>query len=428
MDELYNQLRHGTFLREKVEQIEEQCFDLMQQIDQRVDRHQFRVLEAFRKHGVSEAHLQPTTGYGYNDLGRETLEKIYSDIFGAEKALVRPQIVSGTHAIAACLYGVLRPGDELIYLTGRPYDTLFHVIGDQKDGSGSLRDYGIGYREIPLTIDKEIDWQAFRQNLSRATRMIGIQRSRGYADRPSFSIEQIKRMIERIRAYCPDAVIFVDNCYGEFVEDLEPTHIGADLIAGSLIKNPGGGLAKSGGYIAGKKLWVERAAARLIAPEIEGGASFGYLRDYYQGLFMAPHIVGQSLKGVIFASALLEALGFYTTPRWNEKRTDIIQQIYLKNKENLVAFCQSIQLASPIDSMVKPIPASLPGYQDPVIMAAGTFVQGASIELSADGPIRSPYIAYLQGGLTYSHVKIAIVRAVDQMLSHQSIENSLQRE
>lgn len=422
MIELYEQLQHGGYLKEKVQRIEEQCAELMRRIDKQVDRHQFRVLASFRKHGVTELHLQSSTGYGYNDVGRETLEAIYCDLFGAEMALVRPQIVSGTHAIACCLYGVLRPGDELIYLTGRPYDTLFEVIGNGKDGSGSLADYGIHYREIPLTSNYEVDWDAFQDRLSSATRMIGIQRSRGYADRPSFPIHQIQQMIERIRSICPDAVIFVDNCYGEFVEDLEPTHVGADLIAGSLIKNPGGGLAKSGGYIAGKKKWVERAAARLIAPEIDGGASYGYLRDYYQGLFMAPHTVGQALKGVLFASALLEELGFRTSPRWNEQRTDIIQQIHLETEENLIAFCQSIQLASPIDSMVQPIPAPLPGYQDPVIMAAGTFVQGASIELSCDGPIRSPYIAYLQGGLTYSHVKIAILQAVDHMLSVNPIE------
>lgn len=430
MFELYDQLKHGSWLQHKVEEIEEQCAEVFKEIDRRVDRHQYRVLEAFHQHGVSEVHLQSSTGYGYDDLGRETLEKIYQDVFGAELALVRPQIVSGTHAIAACLYGVLRPGDELVYITGKPYDTLFQVIGDRKDGSGSLADYGITYHEIPLTPSYEVDWHAFRKVISPTTRMIGIQRSRGYSERPSFTIQQIKEMIDQVRHDCPEAVVFVDNCYGEFVEDQEPTHVGADLIAGSLIKNPGGGLAKSGGYIAGKRIWVQRAAARLVGPDLtmEGGATFGYNRDYYQGLFMAPHIVGQALKGVVFASALLEELGFHTTPEWNEKRTDIIQQIYLGSAENLMVFCQSIQRASPIDSMVLPTPAPLPGYEDPVIMAAGTFVQGASIELSADGPIRPPYIAYLQGGLTYSHVKIAILRAVDQMLLARSIERSLQKE
>lgn len=429
MLELYKQLKHGSWLQWKVKQIEEQCADLFKKMEERVDHHQYRILESFRKNGVSEAHLQSSTGYGYDDLGRETLEKIYQDLFDVEMSLVRPQIVSGTHAIAACLYGVLRPGDELVYITGKPYDTLFQVIGDQKDGSGSLADYDIKYREISLTSSNEVDWQAFQEVLSSNTRMIGIQRSRGYSDRPSFTIDQIKQMIDRVRLYCPTAVIFVDNCYGEFVEDREPTHVGADLIAGSMIKNPGGGMAKSGGYIAGKKIWVERAAARLVAPDltVEGGATYGYLRDYYQGLFMAPHIVGQALKGVAFASALLGELGFHTSPQWNEKRTDIIQQIYLESAESLIAFCQSIQFSSPIDSMALPTPAPLPGYEDPVIMAAGTFVQGASIELSADGPIRPPYIAYLQGGLTYSHVKIAILRAVDNMLQTRSIENSLQR-
>lgn len=418
MSRLYKQLKHGDWLKQKVEQIEEQCRDIFSQINQQMDQHQFRVLQSFQKQGVTEGHLQSSTGYGYNDVGRETLEAIFCDLFGAELAIVRPQIVSGTHAIAACLYGVLRPGDELIYLTGKPYDTLYQIIGKQKDGSGSLADYGITYREVPLTSSDQIDWQFFQQTLSSRTRMIGIQRSRGYSDRPSFTIDEIKEMVDRVRSYCPKAVIFVDNCYGEFVEALEPTHVGADLIAGSLIKNPGGGLAKSGGYIAGKKQWVESAAARLVGPGVtlEGGATYGYLHDYYQGIFMAPHVVGQALKGVVFASALLEALGFHTTPHWNEKRTDIIQQIYLESEENLLAFCKSIQSASPIDAMAVPIPSPLPGYEDPVIMAAGTFVQGASIELSADGPIRPPYIAYLQGGLTYSHVKIAILQAVDNML------------
>lgn len=427
MFELYKQLTHGSWLQKKVEQVEAQCAEVMKKIDHRVDYHQYRVLESFRKHGVTEIHLQSSTGYGYDDLGRETLEHIYADLFGSEMALVRPQITSGTHAIAACLYGVLRPGDELVYITGKPYDTLFKIIGNRKDGSGSLADYDIQYREVPLTPSFEVDWLTFQQILSPRIRMIGIQRSRGYSDRPSFTIAQIKQIIERLRMYCPEAVIFVDNCYGEFVEEKEPTHVGADLVAGSLIKNPGGGLAKSGGYIAGRKKWVERAASRLVGPgiTIEGGATYGYLHDYYQGLFMAPHIVGQALKGVIFASALLGELGFHTTPQWNEERTDIIQQIYLETEENLIAFCQSIQSSAPIDSMALPTPAQLPGYKDPVIMAAGTFVQGASIELSADGPIRPPYIAYMQGGLTYSHVKIAILRAVDAMLTRSIVHKGV---
>lgn len=391
---------------------------MIKRIDEQVEHQQWRVLSSFREHGVSEYHLQSSTGYGYDDIGRETLEKVFADLFGAELALVRPNIISGTHAIASCLYGVLRPGDELIYLTGKPYDTLHQVIGAGRDGSGSLADYGITYQEIPLTSEGEVNWEAFVQAVSERTRMVGIQRSRGYADRPSFTIAKIDEMIRQIRSIHSDLVIFVDNCYGEFVEAKEPTHIGADLIAGSLIKNPGGGLAKSGGYIAGKARWVERAASRLVAPGIgvEGGATYGYMRDYFQGLFLAPHVVGEALKGAVFTSAILEEVGFSTTPTWEEPRTDIIQQVRLGNPDLLIAFCRGIQSASPVDAHIMPEPAPMPGYTDPVIMAAGTFVQGASIELSADGPLRPPYTVYLQGGLTYAHVKIGIIQALDQMI------------
>ncbi|RAL22539.1 aminotransferase class I/II-fold pyridoxal phosphate-dependent enzyme [Thermoflavimicrobium daqui] len=415
---MYKQLKHSAWIQAKVQNVEKLISSQIKQIEQTVDEQQWKVLHYFRQHGVSEYHLQASTGYGYDDIGRETFEKIFADLFGAEIAIVRPSIISGTHAIAACLYGTLRPGDELIYLTGQPYDTLQQVIGKEQDGSGSLADYGIRYREIPLLSDGQIDFDAFQQALTENTKVIGIQRSRGYADRPSFTIAQIKKMIQQLRQIRSDLVIFVDNCYGEFVELEEPTHIGADLIAGSLIKNPGGGLAKSGGYIAGKEKWVRKAAARLVAPGIglEGGATYAYLRDYYQGLFLAPHVVGEALKGAVFTSALLEEIGFNTTPKWNEPRTDIIQQVHLGNPELLVAFCQGIQAGSPVDAHISPVPAPMPGYEDPVIMAAGTFVQGSSIELSADGPLRPPYIAYLQGGLTYSHVKIAMIQAIDRMI------------
>ncbi|SEN43065.1 aminotransferase class I/II-fold pyridoxal phosphate-dependent enzyme [Lihuaxuella thermophila] len=415
---MYKHLKNGVWIEKKVTAIEQNIAPVIRKIERQVEHAQWRVLTSFREFGVSEHHLHSSTGYGYDDLGRETLEKVFADLFGAEQALVRPNIISGTHAIASCLYGVLRPGDELIYLTGKPYDTLQQVIGSKRDGSGSLADYGITYKEVSLQPSGQVNWEAFEQTVTDRTRMIGIQRSRGYADRPSFTIAQIKEMIGRIRAIRPDVVIFVDNCYGEFVEPEEPTHAGADLIAGSLIKNPGGGLAKSGGYIAGKAKWVERAASRLVAPGIgvEGGATYGYLRDYFQGLFLAPHVVGEALKGAVFASALLEELGFHTTPAWHEERTDIIQQVHLGTPELLIAFCQGIQSASPVDAHILPVPASMPGYADPVIMAAGTFVQGASIELSADGPLRPPYIAYLQGGLTYSHVKIAMIQALDRMI------------
>ncbi|SFJ50614.1 Cystathionine beta-lyase family protein involved in aluminum resistance [Thermoflavimicrobium dichotomicum] len=412
------------WIKEKVEKIEQRIAPEIRRIEQQVDEHQWRVLHFFRQHGVSEYHLQSSTGYGYDDVGREVFERIFADLFGAELALVRPHIISGTHAIAACLYGVLRPGDELIYLSGKPYDTLQQVIGTESDGSGSLMDYGIRYKEIPLLPDGSVDFATFQSLLTDRTKVVGIQRSRGYADRPSFTISQIAEMIGQIREIRSDLVVFVDNCYGEFVEDKEPTHVGADLIAGSLIKNPGGGLAKSGGYIAGKEKWVKKAAARLVAPGIglEGGATFGYLRDYYQGLFLAPHVVGEALKGAVFAAALLEEIGFDTTPKWNEVRTDIIQQVRLGNPDLLVAFCQGIQAGSPVDAHIAPVPAPMPGYKDPVIMAAGTFVQGASIELSADGPLRPPYIAYLQGGLTYSHVKIALIQAVDRMIETGKID------
>lgn len=414
---LKNDWNHAEWIESIRGKVVEKIAPRIREIEEQVDQNQLRVLNAYRKYGVSEYHLQSSTGYGYDDLGREIFEKIFAELVGAEMALVRPNIISGTHAIASCLYGNLRPGEDLIYLTGTPYDTLHKVIGNEKDGTGSLRDYGIGYEEIPLLSSGEIDWETFASKVTAHTKVVGIQRSRGYANRPSFTIEQIREMIECIRDLAPKAIIFVDNCYGEFVESVEPLHVGADLMAGSLIKNPGGGLAKSGGYIAGKREFVEKAASRLVAPGIgvEGGATYGYQRDYYQGLFLAPHVVGEALKGVVFASAVLEEVGFRTTPSWNEKRTDIIQQVQLGSPELLIAFCQGIQAASPVDAHITPEPASMPGYEDPVIMAAGTFVQGASIELSADGPLREPYIAFLQGGLTYSHVKIAILQALVRM-------------
>ncbi|QKG84502.1 hypothetical protein GXN76_08440 [Kroppenstedtia pulmonis] len=416
---MYKHFRYGEQLKKWTETAEERIFPRLQEIRRQVDEHQWRMLKVFKEFGVSEFHLSSSTGYGYGDVGRETLEGIVGKMFGAEAVLYRSHIVSGTHAIAACLFGVLRPGDELIYVSGAPYDTLEQVIGTGRDGSGSLTDYGVSYRAIPLTPAGEINWQEVRAATSSRTRCFAIQRSRGYSKRPSFTLDQIRQMVRHLREIQPDAVIFVDNCYGEFVESEEPTHVGVDLMAGSLIKNPGGGLAKSGGYIAGASAWVDLAAARLVAPGIlaEGGASHGYNRDYYQGFFLAPHVVGEALKGAVFASAILEEAGFDTSPRWDDPRTDIIQLIQLGQPELLIAFCQGIQEASPIDAHVRPEPAPMPGYEDPVIMAAGTFVQGASIELSADGPLRPPYRAYLQGGLTFSHVKYGILTALDKMLS-----------
>ncbi|WP_309862385.1 methionine gamma-lyase family protein [Desmospora profundinema] len=420
---MYQYFQHEQELRHWSERAEARIAPQIQAIGERVDRHQWRLLRAYRDAGVDEGHLAASTGYGYDDRGREALERIVARMFGTEAALFRPHIVSGTHAIAAALFGVLRPGDRLLYLTGEPYDTLQPVIGREADGSGSLADLGISYQAIPLTPAGGIDWTAFAEAAGSDIRCVAIQRSRGYAERASFSVAAIGEMVRRVRERCPDAVIFVDNCYGEFVEDEEPTHVGADLMAGSLIKNPGGGLAKSGGYLAGRRQWVERAAARLVAPGIlaEGGATHGYLRDYFQGFFLAPHVVGEALKGAVFTAAVLEEAGFLSTPRWDDPRTDIIQLIRLERPELLVAFCQGIQEASPVDGHVVPEASKMPGYADPVIMAAGTFVQGASIELSADGPLRPPYHAYMQGGLTFSHVKIGVLTALDRMLTHSSL-------
>lgn len=415
---MYNQLHYGERIRESVQEVEKLISERLIEIDQNVDFNTAKVLRAFQNNKVSDAHFNPSTGYGYDDMGRDTLERVYADVFGAEAALVRPQIISGTHAISTSLFGILRPGDELVYITGKPYDTLEEIVGIRGSGIGSLKEYQISYQSISLLSNGSVDFEAVAQAIRPNTKMIGIQRSKGYANRPSFTVAQIKEMIQFVKAIKSDVVVFVDNCYGEFVEELEPTEVGADLMAGSLIKNPGGGLAKTGGYIVGKSELVERCAYRLTTPGIgaEAGASLYSLLEMYQGFFLAPHVVGQSLKGAIFTAAMLEKWGFQSTPSWNEPRTDLIQSVQFHDRDKMVAFCQQIQFASPINSHVTPYPAYMPGYEDDVIMAAGTFIQGASIELSADGPLRPPYTAYIQGGLTYSHVKIAICTALDQLL------------
>ncbi|MGX9133753.1 methionine gamma-lyase family protein [Rummeliibacillus sp. JY-2-4R] len=378
---------------------------------------QQKVLSAFRNNHVSESHFYPSTGYGYDDEGRDNLERVYAETFGAEAAIVRPQIISGTHAITISLFGVLRPGDELMYITGRPYDTLQSIVDGGDRDTGSLKDFNIGYQHIDLLNDQYIDWDSVKDKVSEKTKVIAIQRSKGYATRPSFTIEQIAEMIKNIRAIKEDAIIFVDNCYGEFVDAVEPTELGADLMAGSLIKNPGGGLAKVGGYIAGKAKYVEQCAYRMTSPGIgaEAGPSLSALPDMYQGFFLSPHVVAQALKGAIFTAAILEEVGMTPSPRYDAKRTDLIQSVSFKTPEQMIQFCQSIQLNSPVNAHFAPQPAPMPGYEDNVIMAAGTFVQGASIELSADGPIRPPYTAYVQGGLTYEHVKYAILNAVQNL-------------
>lgn len=412
---MYQHLTHGEKLQPIVNEVEQQIAKVIQQIDQRIDENQFRVLQSFQNYKVSDSHFIPTTGYGYDDMGRDTLEKIYAEVFGGEAALVRPQIISGTHAISIALFGVLRPGDELLYITGKPYDTLEEIVGIRGSGNGSLKEFGISYNSVSLKDNGAIDYVAVADAIKPTTKMIGIQRSKGYATRPSFTIAEIKEMIQFVKEIKSDVVVFVDNCYGEFVEDMEPCHIGADLMAGSLIKNPGGGLAKTGGYIVGKEKWVEACSYRMTSPGIgaEAGASLYSLQEMYQGFFLAPHIVGQALKGAVFTSAILERLGMNSSPKWHAKRTDLIQSVQFDDRDKMVAFCQAIQYAAPINSHVTPYPSPMPGYEDDVIMAAGAFVQGASIELSADGPIRPPYVAYVQGGLTYSHVKIAICLAID---------------
>ncbi|ULL15708.1 hypothetical protein DVH26_15395 [Paenibacillus sp. H1-7] len=404
-----------TAWMERAEQVIE---GKIKEIDRIIDQNQWKVIRAFQNHKVSDYHFSGSTGYGYNDRGREVLDLVYAEVFGTEAALVRPHFVSGTHTIGTALFGVLRPMDELLMITGRPYDTLHKVIGKPGDGKGSLQDWGIAYGEVALLDDGAPDFEAIRSRINVKTKVIGIQRSRGYSWRPSFTVEQIGEMVRFVKEIKPDVIVFVDNCYGEFTELIEPTQVGVDLMAGSLIKNPGGGLAATGGYIAGKSEYVELASYRLTAPGIGGevGAMLGTTRSIYQGLFLAPHLVGQAVKGSIFAAAVFEELGFVTHPHWNDPRTDLIQAIRFTSDKHLIAFVQGIQQAAAVDSHVVPEPWDMPGYEHPVIMAAGTFIQGGSLELSADAPIREPYIAYMQGGLTYSHCKLGVLTALQNMI------------
>lgn len=407
-----------------MEQAEQKAMGKLQEIDRIVDRNQWKVIQAFQKHKVSDYHFAGSTGYGYNDRGREVLDLVYADVFGAEAALVRPHFVSGTHTIGTALFGVLRPGDELLMMTGRPYDTLHKVIGQPGDGKGSLQDWGIAYGEVPLLDNGSVDFEEVGRRIGPKTKVIGIQRSRGYSWRPSFTVEQIGEMVRFVKEIKSDVIVFVDNCYGEFTELLEPTEVGVDLMAGSLIKNPGGGIAPTGGYVAGKAAYVELAAYRLTAPGIGGevGAMLGTTRAMFQGFFLAPHLVGQAVKGSVFAAALFEEIGFVSHPRWNDPRTDLIQAIRFTGPEHLIAFVQGIQQAAAVDSHVVPEPWDMPGYEHPVIMAAGTFIQGGSLELSADAPIREPYIAYMQGGLTYSHCKMGVLTALQNMVARGLLE------
>ncbi|MGI5838295.1 MAG: aminotransferase class I/II-fold pyridoxal phosphate-dependent enzyme [bacterium] len=376
-----------------------------------------KVLAAFQAERVGDSHFAASTGYAYGDLGRETLDRLFARVFGTEAALVRSQIVSGTHAIALCLYALLRPGDELVCPTGAPYDTLAKVIGLGAPAPGSLAEFGVRYRQVELRPDGGFDAANIAASLTPAVKVVLIQRSRGYSWRKALSVREIGELIELIKKDCPDVVCLVDNCYGEFTEAIEPSEVGADLVAGSLIKNPGGGLAPSGGYIAGKEEYVAAVADRLTAPGLGGevGASLSGHRLFYQGFYFAPHVVGEALAGAVFTAELFERLGFTVSPRPGDTRSDIIQAIQLGTPERVIAFCQGIQAGSPVDAFVAPEPWEMPGYSDPVIMAAGTFVQGASIELSADAPLRPPYIVYLQGGLAREYSRLAILNAWSEM-------------
>ncbi|MFG6334207.1 MAG: methionine gamma-lyase family protein [Lachnospiraceae bacterium] len=390
-------------------------------IDQNAEYNQLKVIRAMQAANVSEACLLGTTGYGYNDLGRDTLEKVYAAVFETQDALVRPQITCGTHALALALMSNLRPGDELLSPVGKPYDTLEEVIGIRPSG-GSLAEYGVTYRQVDLLPDGGFDYEGIRTALGERTKMVTIQRSKGYQTRPTLSVQRIGELIAFVKQIKPDVLVMVDNCYGEFVETAEPSQVGADMVVGSLIKNPGGGLAPIGGYIAGKKECVENAACRLTSPGLakEVGASLGVLPAFYQGLFLAPTVTASALKGAIFAANIYEKLGFSVVPDGQESRHDIIQAVTFGSPESVIAFCEGIQAAAPVDSFVKPEPWDMPGYDSKVIMAAGAFVSGSSIELSADGPIAPPYAVYFQGGLTFPHAKLGILKSL-QNLTDQGI-------
>lgn len=399
------------------EQILDSLQDRFRTIDETAEYNQLKVIHAMQACSVSEACLLGTTGYGYNDLGRDTLENVYAHIFHTEAALVRPQITCGTHALALALMSNLRPGDELLSPVGKPYDTLEEVIGI-RPSKGSLKEYGISYRQVDLLADGSFDYEGIKAAINEKTRLITIQRSKGYQTRPTLSVARIGELIAFVKSVKPDVICMVDNCYGEFVETIEPTDVGADMAVGSLIKNPGGGLAPIGGYIAGRQDCVENAAYRLTSPGLgkEVGASLGVLSSFYQGLFLAPTVTASALKGAVFAANIYEKIGFPVVPDATESRHDIIQAVTFGSPEGVIAFCQGIQAAASVDSFVTPEPWDMPGYDSQVIMAAGAFVSGSSIELSADGPIAPPYAVYFQGGLTFPHAKLGILKTLQNLI------------
>lgn len=417
LTEMYKQFGISEQVLNFGKDVENSLKKRFEEIDATAEYNQLKVIRAMQESRVSDIHFAGTTGYGYNDLGRDTLEEVYARTFHGEDALVRPQLISGTHALAIALSGNLRPGDEILSPVGKPYDTLEEVIGI-RESTGSLKEFGITYRQVDLLDNGDFDFENIRKAINEKTKLVEIQRSKGYATRPTLSVERIGELIAFIRSVKPDVICMVDNCYGEFVERTEPTDVGADMIVGSLIKNPGGGLAPIGGYIVGKKDCIERAACRLTAPGLgkEVGASLGVSQSLYQGLFLAPTVVAGALKGAVFAANLYEQLGFPVVPNGTESRHDIIQAITFGTPEGVIRFCEGIQAAAPVDSFVTPEPWAMPGYDSDVIMAAGAFIQGASIELSADAPIKPPYAVYFQGGLTWYHAKLGILKSLQNLL------------
>ena len=416
MREMYRNLGISDKINDYSNDILEGLKERFDNIDKNAEYNQLKVINAMQKNRVAEMHLSGTTGYGYNDSGRDTLEQVYADIFKTESALVRPQITCGTHALNVALSANLRPGDELLSPVGKPYDTMDEIIGI-RPSKGSLKEYGVTYSQVDLLADGSFDYNGIKQAINSRTKLVTIQRSKGYASRPTLSVERIGELIRFIKNIKPDVICMVDNCYGEFVERIEPSQAGADMVVGSLIKNPGGGLAPCGGYIAGTKECVEQAAYRLSSPGLgkEVGATLGVNSSFYQGLFLAPTVVAGALKGAIFAANAYEKLGFKVIPDGKEPRYDIIQAVELGSDKGLIAFCKGIQAAAPVDSFVTPEPWAMPGYDSDVIMAAGAFVSGSSIELSADGPLKPPYSVYFQGGLTWYHAKLGIMMSMQKM-------------
>lgn len=422
---IYQQLGISEEVWKYGQKVEESLKERFAEFDRNAEYNQLKVISAMQECRVSEGCFNYASGYGYNDQGRDTLEEVYAAAFHTEAALVRPQITCGTHALALALSANLRPGDEVMSPVGKPYDTLEEVIGI-RPSRGSLAEYGVSYRQVDLLEDGYFDYPAIEKSLNEKTKLVTIQRSKGYQTRPSYSVQKIGELIAFIKERRPDVICMVDNCYGEFVERIEPTDVGADMIVGSLIKNPGGGLAPIGGYVAGKKELIENCACRLTSPGLgkEVGASLGVMQSFYQGFFMAPSVVCGALKGAVFAANIYEKLGYPVIPNGNESRHDIIQAVTFGNAEGVIAFCQGIQAAAPVDSYVTPEPWAMPGYDSEVIMAAGAFVQGSSIELSADGPIKPPYAVYFQGGLTWHHAKLGILKSLQSLIDAGVIDRT----